>query len=641
MSEAFTNDLGMRFHRVPAGRFRMGGDGHPDERPRHEAVVSRSLHVAETPVTNAAYEAFDPEHRARRGARGLSTGDGEAAVRVSWHDARAFCSWLADREGRSYRLPTEAEWEYACRAGTTTPYHTGAAPPASARRAQSDAEHPDPASLAVGETPANDWGLRDVHGVVEEWCRDWYGPYGEGAVADPTGPETGDVRVTRGGSHNTAPDRLRSANRQGALPGTRNWHVGFRPVAAPEPAGETAPRPPPKRWARDVADGAATWDPPTPDGVPFFAGPERFVVASAAGEPDRDHHHQPSVAWCDNGDLLAAWYTCEAESSRDMTVLASRLRAGRDAWDPAAAFFEVPDRNLTGTSLFRGPGGTLYHVNGVSAAWHWSNLALAVRESDDDGATWSRPRFANDAFGYRNQAIHGATRTSDGALVQPCDAVSRGSGGTAVHVSRDGGDTWSDPGRGDPIPRFEAGETGGWIAGIHASVVELDDGRLLAHGRGDDVEGRLPRSVSDDGGETWTYAPSAFPPVGSGQRLQTLRLREGPLLFAGFTDHSDDRDDPEGTELRLPDGTTDRGYGLFAAVSFDEGETWPVRRLVSPGAPARTYDGGGWTGEFTADRTRAEPMGYLAATQTPDGVVHLLSSALHYRFDYDWLTAYA
>jgi len=91
---------------------------------------------------------------------------------------------------------------------------------------------------------------------------------------------------------------------------------------------------------------------------------------------------------------------------------------------------------------------------------------------------------------------------------------------------------------------------------------------------------------------------------------------------------------PRGWNCSLQTGR--RCYGLFVAASFDEGDTWPVRRLVSPGDGER-YGDGAWTGEFRADRTHGEPCGYLAATQTPDGVVHLLSSALHYRFDAAWL----
>ena len=89
----------------------------------------------------------------------------------------------------------------------------------------------------------------------------------------------------------------------------------------------------------------------------------------------------------------------------------------------------------------------------------------------------------------------------------------------------------------------------------------------------------------------------------------------------------------------MPGGGTFRGLGMFAALSFDEGRTWPVKKLITPGGPARKMDGLGNTHEFIMDDTHAEPKGYLAATQTPDRVIHLISSALHYRFNLAWVRA--
>jgi formylglycine-generating enzyme len=111
-----------------------------------------------------------------------------------------------------------------------------------------------------------------------------------------------------------------------------------------------------------------------------------------------------------------------------------------------------------------------------------------------------------------------------------------------------------------------------------------------------------------------------------------MRLREGPLLLVSFTGERERRD---GHGVRGSPGRKFRGVGMFAALSFDEGQTWPVRKLLTPGQGE--YDGGAWTGAFTASPTRAEHGGYLAATQTPDGVIHLISSRLHYRFNLAWL----
>jgi formylglycine-generating enzyme len=126
----FTNSLGMRFHAVPAGEFTMGSRaGDWDEEPRRRVTIAHSLLLAQTEVTNAQYETFDPAHARWRGRQGISAKDDEPVVFVGWHDAVAFCAWLSAREGKPYRLPTEAEWEYACRAGTETGFWTGATLP--------------------------------------------------------------------------------------------------------------------------------------------------------------------------------------------------------------------------------------------------------------------------------------------------------------------------------------------------------------------------------------------------------------------------------------------------------------------------------------------------------------------------------
>ena len=123
---------------------------------------------------------------------------------VTWQQAADFCRWLSKKEGQPYRLPTEAEWEYACRAGTTTAFYTGDTLDCRRRRtsAWTATAIGGSATVAVGSTRPNAWGLFDMHGNVEEWCLDWYGPYEAGEQTDPVGRADGDVRVTRGGSYN-------------------------------------------------------------------------------------------------------------------------------------------------------------------------------------------------------------------------------------------------------------------------------------------------------------------------------------------------------------------------------------------------------------------------------------------------------
>lgn len=140
--KTFTNSIGMQFVRIEPGTFMMGSeqanladeltagkeylrDGDWDEQPVHQVTLSTSFYIGIFQVTNAQYEEFQSDHSELRGKLGFSQDDDEAVVFVDWHDATRFCKWLSEKEGIPYRLPTEAEWEYACRAGTTTHYHIG------------------------------------------------------------------------------------------------------------------------------------------------------------------------------------------------------------------------------------------------------------------------------------------------------------------------------------------------------------------------------------------------------------------------------------------------------------------------------------------------------------------------------------
>lgn len=393
-------------------------------------------------------------------------------------------------------------------------------------------------------------------------------------------------------------------------------------VAGVEPV-EPAKTP---RWAENVDQAEGDREVPDGEDGPRFDRPIPFVVPPPEGssEPFFRHNHCPAITWCANGDLLAAWFSTDREAGTEMTILAGRLRAGSERWEEAAEFFNAANRNMTGTALFHDGEGTLYHFNGVGPEGEegWENLALLMRTSTDNGASWSVPRPISTGARYqrRHQVIAGTSVTPQGVWLQPCDGTPGGEGPTALHLSRDGGRSWSDP--------------GGDIRGIHAGVVGLEDGRLLALGRAQAIDGRMPMSVSGDMGESWSYRPSPFPPISSGQRLVLMRLREGPILLVSFT-WNRKGEEPQGMEFRHENGEIFTGHGMFAALSFDEGGSWSVRKLLTPGEG--TYDGGGWTGEFTATPERAEPAGYLAAIQTPDGTIHLISSRLHYRFNLAWL----
>jgi formylglycine-generating enzyme required for sulfatase activity len=621
-----TNSIGMPLVRIEPGAFAMGSPsgGDFDERPVHKVAITRAFYIGATEVTNAQFEKFSPEHRVLRGKLGFSKDDDEAVVFVTWHEASRFCDWLSKMEGRPYRLPTEAEWEYACRAGTATAYSTGDALPKEFQKNTVISWFPNPARskpaevvpLAVAKTPPNAWGLFDMHGNVEEWCYDWYEPYPAGDQTDPVGREAGDFRVTRGGSHGTPLEYLRSANRGGTLPEDSSWLIGFRVVQGEMPQIKPLPPLPLPLNRQNVAARPAGDLTKGPDPAkPYFKGPRQYVKIppGSDGPMFSKHNHDPAIAECPNGDLLAIWYSCRTEPGRELCILASRLRAGAEEWDPASPFWDAPDRNDHAPALWADGKGNLFHFNGLSAAATWGSLATILRVSKDSGATWSRARLIMPEHGLRHMPVESVFQTREGIIVLPCDAVTSGEGGTAIHLSRDGGESWAD--------------SGGKTAGIHAGIVQLADGRLMALGRGDNIDNRMPMSISADLGKTWTYSASPFPPISGGQRLAFMRLKEGPLFLASFA-----RD----TSVKDAAGRERPCSGIFTALSFDDGKTWPVQRPLTDGAPAhpaQTTDGA----PFTMSPTTGEPRGYLSVCQTPDGVVHLISSWNHYAFNLAWL----
>ena len=569
---------------IPAGSFVMGSEKPPmpewDEAPAREVTLP-AFRMGATEITNAQYEAFDPAHKSLRGYEGFSSADDEAVIMVSWADATAYCEWLSKKTGRNFRLPTEAEWEYACRAGTTTAYNTGDTYPEEFWKVQENTRFKEPVSLQVAQFEPNAWGLYDMHGNVEEWCFNDYDT---------------DSKAVRGGSHNTPVRFLRSANRSGSLPEDRSVLLGFRIVEVLRGADlnhNTASNQVKISRGSDLGQNMAQNQ--TKSGSGLFEEPVPYVLAPVDGTPFYSHNHQPAVTWRPDGGLLAIWFSTDAESGREMVVLQSTFDG--ESWSPATLFCKVPDRNMTGSALLTLENGEILHFQGVGDAGEWKDLALAMRRTE--GRSWTALRYIEPEHRVRHQVIAGPIVTRDGRILLCCDAGPDGEAGTALHVSKDGGETWED--------------TGSIIKGIHAGIVELKDGRLMAFGRGNAIDGRMPCSISADGGYTWTYGATEFPPIGSGQRLVLKRLQEGPLMLCSFG----------------PDG-------LFVALSYDEGESWPVKRLLTDGKK-RVLDGGAWTGTFTLDATHAEPKGYLACTQSPDGIIHLLSSRVHYRFNLAWI----
>lgn len=600
---------------IPAGTFLMGDASasgeNSDEKPAHNVTFTKGFKMGKYEITNAEYEQFDPAHK--RG-KYTSSDDDEAVVNVTFADAQNFCEWLSKETGRSFRLPTEAEWEYACRAGTTTPYYMGSTLTGRFLKNQSTSRDLEACAITVGKTEANAWGLCDMHGNAEEWCLDWYAPYLEQDQTDPVGPSKGIYRVTRSGSHSTPVQYLRSANRMAAMPEDYHNQIGFRIVESDVKLNHYESSEPVPANMKNVSQ-TKYWNASTSKGSTesFWLEPIPFVVAPDDGTLFYKHNHQPAITWCDNGDLLAIWYTTTDENGREMRVVGSRLRQGSSEWEPASDFFKVPDRNMTGSSLLRMNDGSLLHMNGVANSGDWKYLSMAQRISRDNGATWSDPVFVTKGHAEGRQVISGPIVLSDGSIVQLCDGGAEGYKGSVFYVTHDACKTWECFWDGTPGNAQKVDQPGTVILGIHAGIVQLKDGSLMCLGRSNDIGGKMPQSVSTDGGKTWTYSASIFDPIGSGQRAVLMRLNEGPIMMATFG-----------------------AKGMQVCVSEDEGKNWSKPRLMTDGK-TRTLDGGAHTGVFTMSADQAEPKGYFAATQTPDGTIHLISSRIHYRFNLAWI----
>jgi formylglycine-generating enzyme required for sulfatase activity len=250
--------------RVPAGTFTMGSPpgetGRKDDETAHEVTLTQDFYIGDAPVTRGQFARFVAETGYRTEAEAGTSGghgwngtklaqsprytwkdpgfpqtDDHPVVLVTYEDALAFTRWLSGKSGRDVTLPTEAQWEYAARGGSSSPWFA-AASSENARELGWSREAAGNGTRAVKQRPANGFGLHDVAGNVWEWCLDWYGPYPPGAATDPmiASPPAGETprRVLRGGSWLTGVDKARSAARYRNTPGSRNADNGFRVVAS-------------------------------------------------------------------------------------------------------------------------------------------------------------------------------------------------------------------------------------------------------------------------------------------------------------------------------------------------------------------------------------------------------------------------
>lgn len=234
--DVITNTIGMKLVWIPAGEFEMGYfDNTPEEKPVHSVKITDGFRMGQTEVTQGQYKTV-MNSQPWSGKIFTQESASNPGNYVSWNDAVEFCKKLSQKEGVTYRLPTEAEWEYACRAGTQTEYSFGDSKSllgeyawftGNAYKIDEKYAHP------VGQKKPNPWGLYDMHGNVSEWCSDRYDAdyYSKSPTADPQGSTTGGSRVLRGGSWSSTPWGCRSAFRgDGISPVVRDGVAGFRIV---------------------------------------------------------------------------------------------------------------------------------------------------------------------------------------------------------------------------------------------------------------------------------------------------------------------------------------------------------------------------------------------------------------------------
>lgn len=607
-TEPTVNSIGLKLLPIAPGEFVMGSSVKPatwDEQPVHAVTISQGFAISETEVTAAQFKQFKPDAV-------LNPAYAPYAAGVSWNDAVAFCEWLSRKEGKSYRLPTEAEWEYAARAGR-----------ADGGKWETDAK------------AVNPWGLRNLYQGPVEWCSDWYGEYTLGADRDPTGYAAGPTKVVRGGYLDVAdkfkPDNYRRPSNRAAAPPTfapntgrdpKPQHygmhrIGFRVVLAPPVTTAAKPyvAPHAMQGVKQATDEATLGPDPT---KPYFRrrphlpmpleGKLEYVREHRAGlHPSfRHHNHSPGFEVLPNGDTLLVIYSSDWEYEPEVSLIAARLRFGADEWDMPSPFMDTPGAN---------DHAPLLNAEGSTLRLFWGNpqeegyFPFQFITSQDNGATWSAVTYPKltGPLGTaleRAQPVNTAIRDKKGTLYVAVDADDGGPLGaqSMLWATDDNGATWRD--------------TLGRTFGRHTSFVLRKDGSILGMGgKNSAIDGFMPRAISTDGGKTYTMSKTPFSALSSGQRPSILRLASGRLFMTGDFYPS----------KRIEKAKSITEDGSYVALSDDDGETWHMKRLP---------------GNFSVQRGKPS-VGYSVARQGPNGLIHVVTSCnhpgLHYELNEAWI----
>jgi hypothetical protein len=507
LSIDFTNSLGLTFKRIAPGGFTMGMDGgkgtETDQYPAHPVDITKPFYIQTEKVSQAAYD--------------QSRLPGSAAD-VSWLNADAFAKWLSKREGRTYRLPTEAEWNYV---------------------------------LDKELVP----GLN-----TREWMNDWHFPYFDDHRIDPTGPATGFLKVIRADPTNRYSLPVNASNaKYGFAP------IGFRLVLVTEPVTHpTWVDPLPFPFAAVKQSTAPALQGPDPN-TPYFTvraaltippdeneahdGPKAGVDASCY-----EHNHSPGFTIMPNGDVVAVWFSGLGEYGPQVRFIWSRLRFGSEQWDMPTILYKAKGYNDESPLLWTDTRdkNTVWLIGGSRDPLN-GKVVFKVGRSTDNGATW-------DFKIPESMAIQGKSSA------QPVNSMFRGPSptGNDLYFAMDGGGAdgllWKSIDNG-----LNWVDTGGrTTAGRHPTIVPLKDGRLLnIGGKQVNIDGKQPKCYSSDWGASWSAKePTPFSPLGGNQRPDLLRLASGRLFYVSDSQQ-------KGKD----------GPGVTVAFSSDEGQTWISKQL--------------------------------------------------------------
>ena len=579
--QEFVNSIGMKMLPIPAGSFDMGStrpSANFDEQPVHHVTISHPFYLSQTPVTVEQFRQFKPDAL-------LNDKYAPDAAGMSWYDAEAFCAWLSRKEGKTYRLPTEAEWEYACRR--------------------------DPQKML---------GFR-------QWCYDWYSRYLLGDQTDPVGSPEGLCKVVRGGpldepsKYSNAQDYRQPSSREGLAPDFAPYRdgfdpahpyglhgVGFRIVQADLPSTpERLAAIYPLRAVHQLTALATIGPDPN---KPYFRKRRMLwmppddasdeAIRHAGLDPSlRNHNHSPAMEVMPNGDVLMVMYTSHNEYEPQVSLIASRLCFGADQWGMPSPFVDTPGANDHAPLLWRdGPVVYLFWGNPYLEG-HFPFNYITSRNS---GARWSS-EFFPQVIGpigptTRPQPINTVLRDRDGTIYLPCDAPGAHS---MLWATSDDGKTWHD--------------TGGRSEGRHTTFVLLRNGDFLGLGRGSDIDGYMPQSLSHDHGKTYEISKTPFCALNSAQRPCILRLKSGNIICCG--DYQPSKGTTKPIEIKES--------GCYIAISQDEGKTWRIKTL--PGTQKGHHD--------------SDTLGYSVLRQGPNGLIHLITSlthpALHFEMNEAWI----